>query len=448
MMTNRRDVLLSLAAVSASGATKIPSTEKVRVALVGLRGRGRDLEKCLVDLHAENVELAAMVDVDANLLAARAAAYQQKTGRTVATHSDLRRVLDDKNIHAVALCTPNHWHALGTVWACQADKDVYLEKPGSQTFREGEIIARAAAKYGRVVQHGTQNRSSENIVEAMRQLKAGVIGRVYMARGVAFKTRSSFGKMTQDPLPAGLDWDQWLGPARKVPYSKKIQGSSGNGWHLLWDYGNGEIGNQGVHEMDIMRWGLGLDALPSKVYSTGGKFVHPTDEQDAPQVQSTTFEYAGRDVLLTFETRGGLTNTEAGMGAEYPFLDKQNVVGVIFLGTDGYMIIPDYTSFYTFLGRKREKGPHAVGDGSINTLPHVRNFIAAVRAGSPAGLNAPPIELHRSCAMAHFANLAYRTGSLLQYNEAAHEFSGSPEATRLLTREYRAPYAMPKEVLA
>jgi predicted dehydrogenase len=451
MSPSRRQTLAALAATVSlakpGGATRFSPTEKVRVALVGLRGRGRDLEKCLVDLHGENVDLAALVDVDANLLAARAAAYGKNTGRTIATYTDMRRVLDDKNIHAVALCTPNHWHALGTVWACQAGKDVYLEKPGSQTFHEGEIILRAVARYGRVVQHGTQNRSSENIVEAMRKLKEGVIGRVYLARGVAFKGRSSFGKMTRDPLPAGLDWDQWLGPAAKVPYSKKIQGSSGNGWHLLWDYGNGEIGNQGVHEMDIMRWGLGLDALPSKVYSTGGKFVHPGDEQDAPQVQTTTFEYAGREVLLTFETRGGLTNTEAGMGAEYPFLDHQNVVGVIFIGTEGYMIIPDYTSYYTFLGKKREKGPHATGDGSINTLPHVRNFIHAMREGKPELLNASPLELHRSCAMAHFANLSYRTGRLLEYDEKVAAFRGEPAATKLLSREYRSPYAMPKEVL-
>ncbi len=330
------------------------------------------------------------------------------------------------------------------MWACQAGKDVYLEKPGAQVFTEGQVIVKAAARYQRIVQHGTQNRSSANIVEAIRQLRAGVIGRVYLARGVAFKTRAAFGKVSPDPLPPSLDWDRWLGPAAKVPYSKKIQGSSGNGWHLLWDYGNGEIGNQGVHELDIMRWGLGLEGFPAKVYSTGGKFVHLNDGQDAPQVQTMTFEYPGRDVMLSFETRSGLTNTEAGMGAEYPFLDKQNVVGVIFIGTDGYMIIPDYTSFYTFLGRRREKGPSAVGDGSINTLPHVRNFIQAVRAGDPKILTAPPEQLQHSCAMAHFANISYRTGRLVQFDPASQSIRGDAEATRLLTRQYRAPYTLPK----
>jgi predicted dehydrogenase len=210
----------------------------------------------------------------------------------------------------------------------------------------------------------------------------------------------------------------------------------------VWDYGNGEIGNQGVHELDIMRWGLGLDTHPSKVVSMGGMYVHPDDAQEAPQVQSVNYEYAGRDVLMTFETRGGYTNTEAGMGAEYPFLDKQNVVGVIFVGTEGYMIIPDYSSYHTFLGKKREKGPSKVGAGDITDLPHFANFIKAVRSGKSSDLNADVEQLHLSASLAHFANIAYRTGRMLHFDPKTEQFTGDEEASRLLRREYRAPYVI------
>ena len=264
-----------------------------------------------------------------------------------------------------------------------------------------------------------------------------------MARGVAYKYRNSLPKPTPAPIPAGLNWDAWLGPAPAVPYARARQSSSGNGWHLYWEYGNGEIGNQGVHELDIIRWGLGLDTYPTKVSSFGGAFVH-SDGQATPQVQSIQYEFAGRDLLVTFETRGGYTNTEAQMGAEYPFLDKVNVVGVIFIGTNGYMIIPDYTSYYTFLGPKREKGPFAAGAGDIADLPHFQNFVAAVRARKPELLNAGPEDLHRSCALAHFANASQRSGRTLYPDAQTGSLKNDSEAARFLTATYRRPYTLPK----
>jgi len=228
-----------------------------------------------------------------------------------------------------------------------------------------------------------------------------------------------------------------------VPYSKKRQSApAGASWHLLWDYGAGDIGNQGVHELDIIRWGLGLDTHPSKIVSMGGNYVYPGDEQQGPQIQSIMYEWPGRDVFVSFETRSGLTNTEAGMGAEYPFLDKQNVVGVIFIGTDGYMIIPDYSSYHTFLGRKREKGPSKVGAGDITDLPHFTNFVQAVRSGKTSDLSANVEQLHLSSSLAHFANIAYRTRRMLQFDAATARFTGDEEATGLLKREYRPPYVI------
>ncbi len=431
----------ALLAAPAFSATRLSPNDRLRVGIIGLRGRGRDHIRAWHELANENVEIAAFCDVDAGVLQERASGYEKLSGKKVPALGDMRRILDDKSIHAVSIATPNHWHALATIRAVQAGKDVYVEKPGSHDYFEGKLIIEAEKRYGRVIAHGTQNRSSPNIVEAIQKLKEGVIGRVYLARGIAYKHRASFGKMTNDPVPAGLDWDQWLGPAPKVAYSRKRQSSpAGNSWHLMWDYGNGEIGNQGVHELDIMRWGLGLDEHPTKVSCSGGKYIYPDDQQDAPQVQAASFEYAGRNLLMTFEVRNGETNTEAGMGAEYPFLDKQNVVGVIFIGTEGFMIIPDYSSYHVFLGKKREKGPSKVGAGDITDLPHFTNFMKAVRSGEKLASGVK--DLHYSSALAHFANISYRTGRMLHFDSRTEAFAGDEAATGLLRREYRAPYVV------
>lgn len=442
----RRELLAMPAAVAAMGA----ASDKVRVAIVGLRGRGRDLMRSFAELRNENVEVVGLCDVDEDTLKTRTAEYKEMTAVTPRTVTDFRRFLDDKDVDAVAFATPNHWHALGTIWACQAGKDVYVEKPGSHSFWEGRKIIEAAAKYKRIVQHGTQNRSSPNIMEAIRQLHAGVIGRPYMARGIAYKYRGPVGKLptqeTGEKPPPEFHYDMWLGPAPAVPYTAKRRSlSSGGGWHLLWEYGNGEIGNQGVHELDIMRWGLKLDGHPAKTVSFGGAIVH-ADGQPTPQVQGIMYHYAGRDVHLSFETRGGFTNDEAGMGTTYPFLDKQNVVGVIFIGTEGYMILPDYTSFHTFLGRERKPGPKALGDGSILNTPHIRNFVAAVRSRKEEELASGPKELHYSCSMAHLANIAQRTGRMVELDSRTEQVVNDAEANRMLRGTYRKGFEIPDKV--
>jgi len=335
-----------------------------------------------------------------------------------------------------------------------------VEKPGSHNIFEGRQLVKAARKYQRIVQHGTQNRSSPNIVEGIRKLKEGVIGRVYMARGIAYKKRRGFQKIVEKPIPKGLDWDMWQGPAPYEPYATERH----RGWHLLFNYGNGDIGNQGVHELDIIRWGLDLDTHPSKVASMGGVYVD-LGAQQYPQVHAVMYQWAGRDLLVTFETRSGYTNAEAGMGKEFIFLDKRNAVGVIFLGTEGYMIMPDYSSYYTFLGKKaepgpkaeaggmvrqlavpREKGPSAVGEGNITNLPHFASFIKAVRSRKESDLRAGPEELHYSSALAHLANIAWRTGRSIQFDPKAERCVGDAEANKLLTRDYRQPYVVPQKV--
>jgi predicted dehydrogenase len=444
--SNRREFLKSSAAMLAGApaiaASRLSPNDRIRVALIGLRGRGRDHIQSFHELAGDNVELVTFCDVDQTVMDQRVASYEKLSGKKVQTVTDMRKVFDDKSIDAVGIATPNHWHALATVWACQAGKDVYVEKPGTHCFSEGKKIIDAANKYKRIVQHGTQNRSSPNIVEGIQKLKDGVIGKVYLARGVAFKgPRPNIGMIEGEATPPGLDWDKWQGPAPKKPYSKVIH----RWWHQLWDYGNGDLGNQGVHECDIIRWGLGLNTHPTKVASMGGQYIQKDAEQ-APQVHSVMYEWAGHDVLVTFETRSGFTNTEAGMGAEYPFLDKKNVVGVIFIGTEGYMIFPDYSSYRTFLGPKRTPGPSNTGAGDIANLPHFANFIKGVRSRKPGDLNAGIQELHLSAALPHFANIAQRTGQMLHFDAKTERFIGNERANALLTQSYRAPYVLPVKV--
>jgi len=419
------------------------ANDRIRAAVVGLRGRGRALVDCFHKLAQENVELAALCDIDESVLNQRAADFEKVTGRKVATFTDMRKVLDDKSIDVVGFATPNHWHALGTVWACQAGKDVYVEKPASHNIFEGRKMVEAARKHKRIVQHGTQCRSSPAIREGIEKLREGVIGKVYMARGIAFKFRPSIGRIQEEPVPAGVHYDFWVGPAPMKPFARARFHSL---WHYFWDYGGGEIANQGVHQLDIMRWGLGLDAHPTTVASTGGRFVHD-DDQEAPNYQVATYQYEGRNVLLQFEVRGWMTNHEAGMGDVWPFVDKRNTVGVVFYGSEGYMVIPDYSSYHTFLGRERKPGPQAQGSGDpLANLDHFANFIRAVRSRKPADLTADIEEGHKSAVLCHLANIAYRTGRTLRFDPAAERFVDDAEANRLLTRAYRAPYVVPEKV--
>ncbi len=461
--SNRRQFLKSSAAAVAAPALASSSrspNDRIRVGIVGLRGRGRSLIEAFHDLADDNVEIATFCDCDDNVMSERLGDYEKLSGKKLNTARDMREVLDDPDIDVVGFATPNHWHSLGAIWACQAGKDVYVEKPGSHNIFEGRQVINAAAKYKRIVQHGTQNRSSPNIIAGIEQLKAGVIGRVYMARGIAYKKRRGFQRINETAVPDGLDWDMWQGPAPFHPYAPERH----RGWHLLFDYGNGDIGNQGVHELDIIRWGLGLDDHPTKVASMGGVYVD-RGAQDYPQIHTAMYEWKDRDLLVTFETRSGFTNAEAGMGKEFIFLDQRNAVGVIFLGTEGYMIIPDYSSYYTFLGPKKEPGPkaeaggmvrqlavprrrgaYAVGEGNITNLPHFASFIRAVRSRDESELRAGPHDLHYSSALCHLANMSFRTSRMLHFDPRTEKCIGDEDANKLLTRKYREPYIVPEKV--
>jgi len=418
---------------------------RIRVAVIGLGGRGRNsllaALRQMIREKKENLEIVALSDCDQARMNAAAGDCEKDQLKRPTLCQDFRKLLDDKSIDAVAFGTPNHWHALGTIWACQAGKDVYVEKPASHNVFEGRKMVEAARKYQRIVQHGTQCRSSPKIREAIQKLKEGVIGRIYMARGIAFKVRAG-GRNDIGPTPPGMNWDFWLGPAPVAPYNKLAVYR----WRFLKEYGNGEIGDQGVHQLDIMRWGLGLNVHPNRVQSMGGNLVHKDDE-DTPSNQVFACQYEGRDLLFQFETREWYTNSEAGMGVEYPFVDHRNVVGVIFFGMDGYLIIPDYSSYYVFLGPNRKPGPSSSVPGNpMMDLDHVANWIAAVRSRKPGDLYAEIEEGHLSSTLCHLANVAYRTGRTLTFDPKAERFPGDEAANALLTRPYRAPYVVPSQV--
>ncbi|HEX3870970.1 MAG TPA: Gfo/Idh/MocA family oxidoreductase, partial [Pirellulales bacterium] len=341
------------AMLTSAAKARTPSSpnEKLRVAMIGVEGRGESHIKALHELAGENVDLVALCDVHQKFLNTAAADYEKMSGKKPKLFDDMRKVFDDKDIDAVTFATPNHWHALGTIWACQAGKDVYVEKPGSQNFAEGRLMIEAARKYKRVVQHGTQCRSSTNIREGMQKLHDGAIGRVYMARVVNYKLHSKdLGRSVKSPVPEGLDWDMWVGPGPETSFSN----FNWLRYNFRWDFGVGDIGNQGVHQLDLVRWGLKLDQHPTKIQAMGGNLMHlDADDCQCPCLLTASYEFGDQNVLVTCETRDGYTNSEAGMGVEYPFVDHRNVCGVIFYGTDGYMIFPDYSSYHTFLGAKR-----------------------------------------------------------------------------------------------
>jgi predicted dehydrogenase len=450
----------------AVGSRILGANDRVVVASVGIRGQGNALKRGFATL--KGVEIKTLCDIDANLFASRindpkllADCPTFKPG----TAQDLRRVLDDKDVDAILVATPNHWHALASIWGMQAGKHVYVEKPASHTVWEGRKMVEAARRYNKIVQVGTMNRSRPAVVEAIKFIRDGGIGEVYMARGLCFKARPNIGRYPDGPMQPGeqyklnveskefeptydsayltkVDYDMWLGPAPLRPFNRNRFHYN---WHWHWDYGNGDTGNQGPHQFDIARWGLGERVHPSKVSSAGGLFGMPGSSQETPDVHSTLFTYPDGKVL-EFATRGTMTNDEG-----------TQKIGNLFYGTKGWVWIDgDGRTWQAYLGRKDEKGPGAKavagGTGSDpNVLtsieyPHYQNFIDAIRAGDRSKLTCEIEEGHLSASLPHLANIAYRVGRTLTFDGTAEKFKDDREADALLTRPYRAPYVIPDKV--
>ena len=428
---SRRDFIKNSAVAATAMAIPsiIPSSafganDRVRVAVLGVNGRGQNHISGFNNLA--NAEVATLCDPDNNILQTRAKEFKEKTGKTVKTENDLRKVYEDKTIDAVSIATPNHWHALSAIWAMQAGKDVYVEKPGSHNIHEGRKMVEAARKYKRVVQHGVQLRSSVALQEAVKHLREGLIGIVYMASGLVYKWRPDIGDKGTSAIPEGLNYDLWTGPAEMKPFSKNYVHYD---WHWHWNYGNGDIGNQGIHETDMCMWGLGVDTFPEKITSSGGKFLW-NDAKETPEVLSSSFIYPKEKKIIEFEVRPWMTNDEGGVG-----------IGNIFYGSEGYMVVKGYDFYETFLGKEKKPGPTRKAGGD-----HYKNFIDAVVAKDPKMVNGPVETAHLSSGLAHLGNIAYRTGRALTFDPKTERFVGDEDANKYLSRKYRGPYSLPERV--
>ncbi len=447
-------------ASAAAGRRVLGANDRVVISQVGIRGQGNALKRGFAQL--KNVEIKTLCDIDANLAPSRINDDRLKDVAAFKPNfvQDLRRVLDDKDIDAIVVAIPNHWHALATVWGLQAGKHVYIEKPASHTVWEGRRMIEATRRFNKIVQVGTMNRSRPAIKEAIKFMQDGGIGKVYMARGLCFKPRPSIGKYPDGPMQPGeqyklnveattfeptydaqylskVDYDMWLGPAPKRPFNRNRFHYN---WHWHWDYGNGDTGNQGPHQFDIARWGLGKQEHPVKVMSIGGYFGGESS-QETPDMQTVMFQYADGSIL-EFGTRGEGTNDEGGVR-----------IGNIFYGTKGWLWTEEsgkiWQSYLGPAGAKNEKGPgskaqtaEAVGLTTIE-FPHYQNFIDAIRANDPKLLACDIMEGHLSSTLPHLANISYRVGHGLTFNGKTETFDNDKAADKLLTREYRKGFEIP-----
>lgn len=428
---NRRNFIKGAAGAAAVSATSPTILSKqargandlIRIAVLGVNGRGQDHIQGFMSLPG--VEVVTLCDPDKSVLDNRSSEFAEKYGKKVKVEQDLRRVFEDPEIDAVSIATPNHWHSLATIWACQAGKDVYVEKPGSHNVWEGRKMVEAASKYNRIVQHGVQLRSSPALQEAVEHLRKGTLGNVYMARGLVFRWRPDIGKKPVGQVPDHLNYDVWLGPAQQRQFSRNFVHYN---WHWHWAFGNGDIGNQGTHQTDMCLWGLGVE-LPEKITAMGGKFLWD-DAKETPEVLSASFLYPAQNKMIEFEVRPWCTNLEDGAG-----------VGNIFYGSEGYMVIHGYGKYETFMGQKREPGPSGEEEGN-----HYANFIEAVRSRDKSTLNGPVETAHFSSALSHLGNISFRVGRLLEFDPKTERFINDDEANALLTRDYREPFVVPENV--
>ena len=424
----------------------IGANERITMAVIGIRGQGNThISKWCALKDNRNVFLKTICDVDEDLYPERAKKIEEAIGSKPQTEWDMRRVLEDKEIDAVSFATPNHWHALGTIWACQNGKHVYVEKPASHNVYEGRKMIEAARKYNVRVQVGFQNRSIANVMEAMKFLHDGGIGDVFMAKGLCYKPRDSFGIAEDSMAPENLHYDMWLGPANWRPYNEK---KGHYNWHWHWDTGNGDTGNQGPHQFDIARWGLNKDEHPTTICSTGNIFgISPKEcSQETPNTQTSLFTYDDGKIL-EFETRGRYTHGESSLDIK---------IGNMFYGTDGYLELNGST-WKAF--RQREKEPFAGSDKKTSDVPtdptflappggseHYANFIDAVRDGSNNSLHCDIREGFYSSALPILANISYRLNRQMEFNGEYEKFVNDSEADMMLTRRYRKPYVVPKDV--
>ncbi|MBN2328734.1 MAG: Gfo/Idh/MocA family oxidoreductase [Candidatus Omnitrophica bacterium] len=450
MTTKNRRTFLRQSAWAAAGFSWAPAIMKtafamnspndaINIAVVGIGGRG--------GLYGggghypsfakiPNVKVTTLCDIDERLFPEAVSDIEETFGYKPKTEVDFRKVLEDKEIDAVSIATPDHWHALQAIWACQAGKDVYCEKPLSYTIDEGRKMVQAARKYNRVVQVGTQHVSAPIVREALQFLHEGNLGDIYMGRAIVYGGRGNIGRVKDSPIPDGVHWDLFLGPA---PYRPFNQNRFHYNWHWFWDTSTTEFGNNGVHMMDLIRRGMNKRVHPVRVHCTGGYYVYDSD-QEVPNIHTSTYEYSD-GTMTEMEVRSHYTNPEGGSKS-----------GAFFYGSKGWMHLSS-GSCSVFLGPKDDPGPKITGANMQPTHPEVKgvhphftNFIHCVRNRNWHELHADVLEGHLSTTICHLGNISYRTGRKLTFNPYSEKFVNDEDADSYLTRIYREPYVAPDKV--
>jgi predicted dehydrogenase len=464
--------LVTISGTKSSGRV-VGANDAIRVAVAGIHGRGNDHISEL--LGQKNVRIVTLVDPDSSLFDARQKRIADKGGKAPACVQDVRKALEDRDLDAITVATPNHWHSLVTFWAVQAGKDVYVEKPLSHNVSEGRRCVEAARRYQRMVQHGTQQRSSGSRAAEIAALQSGKYGKLVVSKGYCCKPRWSIGTKPTGKPPAALDFDVWLGPAPQQPYHGNLVHYN---WHWFWDFGNGDIGNQGVHEMDVARWAIPGATLPSKVWSLGGRLAYE-DQGQTPNTQMAVMEFG--DVLLVFEVRGLVSD------GKKQALNIPARVENEFYTTEGRIA---HGKFYPKDDGKPE--PLAKAEARVTPGGPFGSWLQAVRSRKVEDLNADVEVGHYSAALCHLANVSYRLGEKVAFDprtkrlgdnrEVVETFEnlrqnlkavgvkleettytlgkvltvdakeerftgeGAEAANALLTRQYRPPFVVPEKV--
>jgi predicted dehydrogenase len=457
----------AISGTKASGRV-LGANDRVRIAVAGIHGRGQTHITGFGGM--KDVEIAYLVDPDSRLFPSRSELVKRTAGNTPVCVQDIRRALDDENLDAVSIVTPNHWHALMAIWACQAGKDVYVEKPCSHSLVEGRRLVQAARKYDRIVQHGTQRRTDPQWIQLVNDVRSGKYGKLLVSYGYASRTRLSIGLNDPQEPPRELDFDLWLGPAPAHPFRTNLVHYD---WHWRWDFGNGEIGNMGSHQLDVCRWALPDGAMPKRVVSLGGRFGYQ-DQGETPNTHLTLIDFG--EVKLILEIRGLIEEKQWKITNEF-YTDEGVVRDGRFFpkGSKGGVPIENFPP-----NGAPEQGPR-----------HMRNFIDCVRSRKRENLGAEILEGHRSAMLVHLGNISYRLGEevpfarmagqfegdavfresfeamrrhladtgrvelastpcrlgrLLTFDAEAEKFVGAPDANQLLSQSYRGAFVVPERV--
>jgi predicted dehydrogenase len=441
---NRREFLSTTAAAGLAAALPARSfaqaspNDTINVAIVGIRGdnkghptwtgRGRGMDHYEHLSAVKNVRITHVVDIDERHFDTALPVAKSRWGGDPKTETDFRRVLENKDVDAITVAAPDHWHALMTTWACQAGKDVYVEKPVSHNIVEGRRMIEAARHSKRIVAVGTQRRSNPVLAKTAQFLRDGGLGKVYSAKAVIYRQRDPIGVAADSPVPPGVQYDLWLGPAPERPFNENHFHYH---WHWFWEYGTSDLGNTAVHSLDALRWLIGKQEHPRTAYSIGGLYeAGESTDQKTPNTQYAAYQYGDGT-----ELHCDLRNWYSG---------PPEAQGLYVYGSKGWMKVGDDRA-QVYLGKKNEPGPAITADEKRNDgQAHFENFIECVRSRRADALNATIEDGHFSTALCHLGNISYRLRRSLTFEGNAERFVGDSEADALLTRSYRAPYTLPE----